>query len=227
MTSRGKRWLRRLVLLLVVGGLAFGVWAIGWSALLGVRHVDVSGESRTTEQSIRTAGAVPADRPLLRVDLGVIARRVQKIPTVAHVDVSRVWPHTVRITVTERIPVAVVRRGSDLRLIDATGVDFSGAPQGAPYPMLDVDLGSAPAADVQAGLAVIHALPGPLVRRLASVEVVDPTDVRLLLTDGTNVIWGGPDRSTDKAEVFTALERTHRTATTFDVSAPDAPAVQK
>jgi len=226
-TSRAKRWLRRLVLLLIVGGVAFGSWAIGWSSLLGVRQVDVSGESRTTEQTIRTAGAVPVGRPLLRVDLGAIAHRVQKIPTVAHVEVSRVWPHTVRITVTERVPVAVVRRGSDLRLIDATGVDFAGAPAGAPYPMLDVNLASAPAADAQAGLAVIHALPGALVRRLASVEVFDPTDVRLLLTDGTTVIWGSPDRTPDKAQVFTALERTHGTATTFDVSAPDAPAVQR
>ena len=227
MTPRAMRWLRRLVLLLVVGGLAFAVWAVGWSSLLGVRHVDVTGESRTTEQTIRSAGAVPADRPLLRVDLGTIRQRVEKLPTVAHVDVSRVWPHTVRITVTERIPVAVVRRGSSLRLIDATGVDFAGAPQGAPYPMLDVNLDTTPAADVQAGLAVIHALPGSLVRRLASVEAFDPTDVRLLLSDGTTLIWGSPAQTTEKAQVFAALERTHPTATTFDVSAPDAPAVQR
>ena len=202
MTPRTRRWLRRLVLLLVVGVVAFGVWAVGWSSLLGVRHVDVSGEHRTSEQVVLAAGAV-------------------------HVKVSRVWPRTVRITITERVPVAVVHRGSSMRLIDAAGVDFAGAPPGAPYPKLDLNLATTPAADVQAALAVVHALPGPVLRRVASVQAYNPTDVRLILTDGAIVIWGSADRTLDKAQVFAALERQHPKATTYDVSAPDAPAVKR
>lgn len=227
MTPRARRWLRRVVLLLVVGVVAFGVWAVGWSSLLGVRHVDVSGEHRTSEQVVLAAGAVPAYQPLLRVDLGAIASRVEKLPAVAHVKVSRVWPRTVRITITERVPVAVVHRGSSMRLIDAAGVDFAGAPPGAPYPKLDLNLATTPAADVQAALAVIHTLPGPVLRRVASVQAYNPTDVRLILTDGAIVIWGSADRTLDKAQVFAALERQHPKATTYDVSAPDAPAVKR
>jgi cell division protein FtsQ len=226
-TARARRWLRRGVLLLVLGLVVFAVWAVGWSSLLGVRHVDVSGERRTSQQVVLAAGAVPADQPLLRVDLGAIASRVEKLPTVAHVQVSRVWPRTVRISITERVPIAVVHRGPDMRLIDANGVDFAAAPAGAPYPRLDLNLAAAPPADVRAGLAVVQALPGAMLRRVGSVQAYNPTDVRLILTDGAIVIWGSADRSLDKAEVFTALERTHPKATTFDVSAPDAPAIRK
>ena len=49
-------------------------------------------------------------------------------------------------------------------------------------------------------------------------------DVRLLLSDGTTVVWGTADRSARKAEVLLAL--LGHPARGYDVSAPDRPALR-
>jgi cell division protein FtsQ len=224
--ARRRRWVRRLLLLTVLGAVVGGVWAVGWSTALGVRRVSVGGEHRTSAATIRAAARVPIDRPMARVDMQAIAHRVAGLPTVAHVDVTRAWPHTMRIVVRERVPVAVVRRGSARRYVAADGVDFAPAPDRTPYPLLDVDVALVSRGSLLAGIAVVGHLPSPLTRRLSSVEVLDPTDVRLHLTDGTTVHWGGAERPEDKAEVLRALQRLNPSAKTFDVSAPDAPTVR-
>jgi cell division protein FtsQ len=223
--DRRRRWVRRVLVLLVAGSLGLGVWAVGWSTVLGVRQVSVTGEHRASAQQITQAAKVPMNHPLLRVDLQGIAHRVAQVPTIAHVSVTRRWPHGIRISVVERVPVAVVRRGGDRRLIDATGVDFAPAPDQTTYPFLDLDVASASREDVRAGLAVLHSLPTSVARQLSSLVVIEATDVRLHLDDDSIVYWGSAANAQAKGVVLAALRLANPGAKTFDVSAPNAPAV--
>ena len=77
---------------------------------------------------------MPPGTPLARVDTDAVAARVGALPPVASVEVSRSWPGTLVIDVTERSPVAAVATPTGFVLLDAAGVvvpDRRGAPAGA------------------------------------------------------------------------------------------------
>src|SRR4051812_35327702 len=100
-----------LVLVLVV----LGVWLVYLSSVLTVRDVSVHGTTSVTSTRVEAVADVPTGRQLARVDLRAIEARVETMPAVRSASVSRSWPHTVAITVTERTPVAVVDRGAGLQ----------------------------------------------------------------------------------------------------------------
>ena len=223
-----RRWsrLRVLVVLgLVVGLVSAGGWVVLESSLLAVRSVEVTGAARLTTAQVVAAADVSGATPLARLDTEAVARRVAGLPAVATVDVSRSWPHSVRIVVREREPAAVQRRGSSYRLLDESGVAFDTVrkrPKGLP-------LVSAPAAAgpraLRAALAVVTATTPAVRRALIEVHAVSPEQVTLRLTRSRTVVWGSPERGERKAAVLAALMT--RRATVYDVSAPDAPTTRR
>ncbi len=220
--TRRRRWRRIGLAFLGIGLFAAAAWALGWSSLAGVRTVEVVGTDRATESLIVLSADIEPGTPLARLDTAAVADRVSAVPVVADVSVRRVWPHTVRITITERTPVAVARRDSLWRLVDQTGYDFAGAQRGADQvPVLALDLAVAPPDHVAAGVAVIDGLPAAVSRRVARVLVASPDDVRLRLRSGERVWWGGASDGARKAEVLLAL--LPQRAARYDLRAPDAP----
>ncbi|MDN5743804.1 MAG: FtsQ-type POTRA domain-containing protein, partial [Nocardioidaceae bacterium] len=97
-----------LVLTLVV----LGVYALYFSSWLRAERVEVSGNSLVPSSEILAAAEVPTGDPMVRVDLEAIETRVRSMAAVKRVEVSRKWPHGVQIKVTERVPVAVLERGT-------------------------------------------------------------------------------------------------------------------
>ncbi len=224
--DRRRRWVRRVIALLVIALIVGSVWAVGWSSMFGVREVSVQGQHRTSSTAVRAAAKVPINQPMARLDVQAIESRVETLPTVQSAQVARVWPHTVRISLTERVPVAVVRHGSDRRFISADGVDFAPASDKTHLPFVDVDVATASRDWVTTGLAVAEQLPAAVKSKLKAIEIYDPTDVRLSLRNGAVVYWGSAGQTVQKAQVYAALRALHPQALTFDVSAPDAPTVR-
>lgn len=124
LSRRGIAVLSGLVALL----LAACGWLVFFSSVLDVRTVSVQGlkADKLTVDQVREAIGPVQHGPLARVDLDAVRRRVQAIPRVAKVEVWRGWPHTLRVKVTERQPVAAVR-GADGQFtqVDAGGVSFA------------------------------------------------------------------------------------------------------
>jgi len=224
-----RRWLawRYLVvafLLLVLVGT--GVWAVYFSSWLSVKGVDIAGVSGTTtltKTDVRRAAAVPTGGPLLRADLGRVQRRVGALAAVKSVDVSREWPSKVRIQVVERVPIAVIEIGGQLRALDADGVVFSSyfnAPKG--LPKVSTPAGTDAAALKQAA-EVVAALPARLAAKVDHVEVVSIDEVSLALGSGQTVRWGSASDSDVKAEVLAALMKAKPDVKAYDVSVPGQP----
>jgi cell division protein FtsQ len=210
------------VALVVLAGAA--VYLVGFTGVLGVRQVTVTGVRALSAPQVRTAAAVPAGRPLARVDTGAVADRVRALPGVERVAVTRSWPGTVRITVTERHGVALVRRDGAYWLVDPDGVVFQRLTARPKLPLLsvaDVRPGSEPAT---AALAALRALPPALLGGVGSVQAPTPEQVTLKLTDGRTVFWGGAADSAAKATVLAAL--LHRPGSYLDVSTPSVVTVR-
>ncbi|HET7433029.1 MAG TPA: FtsQ-type POTRA domain-containing protein [Nocardioides sp.] len=209
-----------LLLAVVVGG----IWTVWFSSVLAVERVDVSGETTLTRADVLTAARVPVGDPLARVDIAEIASRVRALAVVRTVDVTREWPHAVRISITERTPIAVVDIAGQLKGLDSEGVVFrSYARQPPALPRIQISSETTQDA-LREGAAVVAALPDTLAQRVDHLQVDTIDEITLVLRDGREVVWGSSEDSDVKAEVLAALLR--QKGHTFDVSAPGQPTVR-
>ena len=96
--------------ILAVVTLVVGYRVAASASLFQVRNIDVTGTSRTSADEIEglTRRAV-ARTGVWRADLAAISTELERLPGVRRAVVSRVLPDRLRVRVTERLPVAVVR----------------------------------------------------------------------------------------------------------------------
>jgi cell division protein FtsQ len=220
---RAGRWRRAralVVAVLVLAVLAASVWLVYFSSYVTVRAVDVTGTQGLGEHKVERAAEVPTGAPLARVDLDAVRARVESIASVRRAEVSRSWPHTVHIAVTERTPLAVVDRGDGLQALDDEGVLFGHygtRPRRLPLVRTEPDTRT----EVRESARVIEALPAHVAARVDVVEVASVDEITLDLHNGRKVVWGSAEDSDQKAEVLAVLLK--RPANQIDVSVPGRP----
>ena len=112
------------------------VAACGWAAYLTweffaysprvlLAHPDqivLTGNHFVSRQAVLEKFAGDRARSVVRVPLGERRRALEEIPWVQQASVERVLPNHIRVELTERTPIAIVRLGGDLALADAFGV---------------------------------------------------------------------------------------------------------
>ena len=210
-------------LLIALGG--FGVvvvlaWVVLSSRLLAVHSVAVQGTHRVSSDQVRAAVAAAEGHPLLRADLSALSHRVEAIPGVRRAVVTRHWPSTLEVTVTERKPLAAVHRADGWWLVDEDGVEYGPPTATEPAGLHTVTLppqGQDSAAATSAA-HVIRALPAPLLAQVSQVDATSADDVRLKLRTGATVVWGSDERAAEKARILTTLIA--KRARVYDVSSP-------
>lgn len=221
------RWRRARVLVaavLVVALVAGAAWLLLASPYVTAQDVRVSGLTTVSKARVEGAANVPTGTPLARVDLSAIQARVESVPAVRRAQVSRSWPHTVSIAVTERVPVAVIDQGNGLKALDSAGVLFNSypsRPKGLPLMRTDPDVkGDA----LVEGAKVIASLPTGISSRVDRIDVASVDQIQLVLRNGRTVLWGSADDSAHKAEVLaTLLPRVGTTVTQIDVTVAGRP----
>ncbi len=228
---RGPRW-RAAFFALAAFAIVAGVgWALLGDRLLVVRSVTVTGTHLVGSSRVIAAADVPPGTPLLRVDTGAVARRVEAIPQVASARVTKDWPDHLVIAVTERVPVLAVKMaGGGYDLVDPTGVPVRWAKnRPVALPQLLTSLpGSALAGapSVSAAAAVLAELQHWLASQVVQMSVTQPTgsgdpasqQVTLHLKSGKTVLWGGPGLAGQKNRELAIL--LPGKARYVDVSAP-------
>lgn len=158
--ERAHSSLRRVLSLLAMGAVvAAAVW-VARSPLFQIEDVVVSGvASSRVEELLVEAGVVPGT-PLVSVDVGEVEALLETDPWVESVRVVRSWPRQIRVKVTERVPVAVIRRTSGLVLASVDGVSLTGLSEPDPrFAVVEPEPGADPvpglvfAAELRADLA--------------------------------------------------------------------------
>ncbi|HEY6748638.1 MAG TPA: FtsQ-type POTRA domain-containing protein [Mycobacteriales bacterium] len=204
--------------------LVVAVWVVGFTGVLGVRQVTVTGVRALSADQVRAAAGVPDGRPLARVDTGAVAANVRGLAGVERVAVTRSWPGTLRITVTERRGVALVDRGEALWLVDPEGVVFQRLRNHPKLPVLRIPAVGPDSEEARAALAAVTALSPALLAHVSEVRAPTPEQVTLYLSGKRTVRWGGAADSTAKASVLAAL--LSRPGTYYDVSTPSVVTVR-
>lgn len=193
--------------------------------VLVLRDVTVSGVRGALAVQVRDAAAAPMNTPLAQVDTAPIVARVRALPFVASVSVQRQWPSTLDVAVRARTPAALVPDPPNgYRIVDRSGVAYgTSARPLAGVPLITVDLTPSSRPALMAALTVLDALPPHIRATVRSVAARSPNDVRLGVGK-TTVVWGSPDRSTRKAQIYAELRRTR--ASVYDLSSPDTPVLR-
>ncbi len=133
-------------------------------------------------------------------------------------EVTRQWPDTIVIEIEERVAIATVEIGGQLRGLDLEGVvfdDYAKPPNGLPRVETSTDAGREA---LREAAAVVSALPEDLAAMVDHVEVATVDQISLVLRDERVVVWGSADESDVKAEVLAGLLK--KPGSTYDISVP-------
>lgn len=232
--DEGRRRLRILagfatVVLAMLAGLG-----LVHSPLLTVSNVKVVGARATDPTELVITAGLDRHPLMIHIDPGVIDRRLERLPWIRAAHTERRWPNTVKLIVTERVPVAQLA-SADGRwaAVDRSGVVIDVGPK---LPDLITVAGLPPAGlpgsrlggDAADALTLTRLLPPDLRAKVKDVAV-DGGELQLHLAPAGTVRLGDIDRLQDKlVAVTTVLGKADlKNLKTIDVRVPAAPVVTR
>src|ERR1700685_1486253 len=99
-------------------------------ALIHSDQVQITGNRYVTRGRVLEIFSADRNRSVLRIALNERRRQLETIPWVEQATVRRALPHAIEVEIVERTPIAFLREGSDMALVDVHGVILDGAVQG-------------------------------------------------------------------------------------------------
>jgi cell division protein FtsQ len=157
-------------------------------------------------------------RNIFFVPLAARRKQLEQIPWVEHATVMRLLPDQIRVTLVERQPVAFVRHGQQIGLVDANGVLLNMpvammAQHHYSFPVLTgIDAGD-PLPSRKVRIALYQRLIGELdgngqhlSDQISEIDLTDPEDARLLMPEqGTDILAHfGEDHFLDRYQRYKA-----------------------
>ena len=162
--------------------------------------IQIMGNSQVTRPELLSVFGSDLGRNIFYIPLAQRRAALEKLPWVEHATVMRLLPDQLRIAIAERTPVAFVRQGSTIGLVDAHGVllHLPASAMAAKHYSFPVVTGISPADPLAARASRMRLYQqfvsdldagGPRVSsQLSEVDLSDPEDVSALLpAQGTDI----------------------------------------
>ncbi len=232
--EQGRRRFRVLVIGLVGIAVLVGAWFVIHTPLFSARSITVVGNAHETAGQVVAQAGLAGHPPLLDVNAGAAAARIEQLPWVRRAAVHVSWPDGVHIAIDEEVPrfVASAPGGrwevlsNDGRVLSESTARPPGllllsgpAPPGQPGTVLSVK--DAP------GLQVASTLPASFVAQVTGVTVEPAGWVQLAMSTPIVVDIGSTAELSAKYEDVSSIlaGATLHNGDVIDVSVPDAPTV--
>ena len=189
------------VLLAMLGGFTAVLWEARSMLLHDPRlviasskSIEITGNSHLTRPQLLSVFGGDVDRNILTVGLGERRRELESLPWVEHATVMRLLPNKVRVAIVERTPVAFVRQGSQIGLVDAKGVLLDLSPDSPSdthysFPVVTGVTAEDPESTRAARMALFvkfMADLGAVSAKLSEVDLSNPEDVKALIPAGAS-----------------------------------------
>jgi cell division protein FtsQ len=220
--EQGRRRLRVVLVVLSVFVVFGSAWLVVQSPLLDVDHIVVTGIPPERVAAVIAASGVHRRDPLLLVSTGAVERRVEQVPGIGSVRVTRQLPGTLRISASEQGAALWARVPGGVALIGFDGRVQSIAPA-VPLHVLELrGLAHVPAPGKKipyiAIVTVKSQLPPNFAARIGAISAASAGDVRLYLVTGGEVRLGDLSSVHDKGAVAeSVIERMACALTYVDV----------
>jgi cell division protein FtsQ len=187
--------------------------------IAGTEAIQATGLTEVSRAEMLPVFGEDVGRNIFFIPISERRRELEKIPWVEHATVMRLLPDRIRVSIVERKPVAFTRHGSEIGLVDGSGVLLS-MPASAmarhhySFPVLTgIDAGDSTAARATR-LAVYLRLMAELnaggrrnSEQLSEIDLTDPEDARVTMPEqgGDILAHFGDDRFLERYERY----RTH------------------
>lgn len=241
MAQRVRRRRRWLLIAVVAIAASLALYQLARSPLFGLTGVRVEGASAGVRAAARAAAGLRLGEPYLAIDPGAVRRRVEALPSVASARVTRSYPSSLRIVVSERLPTAVVSAGGAYWLVAADGTVLGRVarrPVSLPYvagvPLPD---GVRPGVRLPPGNPLANALlalghmDSALKRQVTAVTARSIDGLELGLRDGARVLYGVAEQQAAKDAAVLLVQRQLRAqgkqVVRIDVRSPSTPMVKE
>jgi len=158
---------------------------------LNLQYIQVRGRSHTPTEMLLAASDLQLGQPMLGLPLEEVHQNLMQIGWVEAAIVERLMPSTVRITIKERVPIALLQTSNGHELIDDSGTIIEGADP-TQFSHLTVVAGKGAAANASAILDILRTEPELFVEvwaitlqseRRWDVHLRNGIDIRLPETD--------------------------------------------
>ena len=209
---RVRGMLRTIAGRVVLGGIAFvGLGAVATAAILtrsfllhdeqfvipASANIETVGNTHLTRGQMLSVFGADVERNIFRVPLAERRADLERLPWVQRATVMRLLPNTLRVSVEERTPVAFVRQGTTIGLVDASGVllDMPADAPGDPhysFPVLTGISATDPISTRAARIEIyqrfmkeLDSAGSKVTDSLSEVDVSNPEDVKALIASGS------------------------------------------
>jgi cell division protein FtsQ len=190
--------------LLFLGIVAAGIVAVRSFFLHDPRFVietsssiESVGNTHVTRAQLLSVFGEDVERNIFNIPLAERRVELERMPWVEHATVMRLLPNHVRILITERTPVALVRQGTQLGMVDANGVLLdipADTPDDSQYsfPVITGGIGvDDPLSTRSARMKIFGQFMGELdgtgehiSKKVSEIDLSNPEDVKALLFEG-------------------------------------------
>ena len=236
-----KRIRRLMTSLLVTSTIFASAYLLGWSSLLSVSQVSVSGSSAVNlvlSELSRNGIEPKIGDQLARVDVRSIKRTLNQLDWISDSDVSRNWfDKKLSIVVQERVAIAKTISAQNLSLnFDSKGFIFTPtSPKQlvAQSALPSVTSQSPSNSDLTSIAALLEQIPADLRYLLSDLESISITKSSFILMDTRHnsstlrINWGEATDIGQKSKVLAALLKLpeNKGIKQVDLSQPDSPIV--
>jgi len=209
---------------LVLAGLCGAAWIMARNAILhdarfmisSATAIETEGNQHVTRAQIVNLFGEDIERNIFRVPLKDRKSELEELPWVEHATVMRLLPNRLRVSVSERTPVAFVRQGNRIGLVDANGVllDTSSETRSKTHYSFPIVTGleakdplSLRAARMKLYGRFTADLDGggeKITEKLSEVDLSNPEDVRVVIPDkvGEVMVHFGEENFLDRYKKF-------------------------
>ena len=113
------------LLLLLIAAAFWGFRQTQSHERFAVRAVAVDGAVHTSKAALDMLTARYVGLNLFKIDIARVQKDLGALGWVERIDIEKTLPDTLRIKITERVPVALVRTGNALMYVDRSGHAFA------------------------------------------------------------------------------------------------------
>jgi cell division protein FtsQ len=188
--------------LLVLGAVTTGVIALknmlerdSRFRIAGTEDIQATGLSEVSRADILPVFGEDIGKNIFFIHLSERRKQLEQIPWIEKATVMRILPDHIRVSVVERTPIAFVREGQQVELVDADGVLLNMSPKAMmqhhySFPVVTGIDPRDPAASRKARMAVYQRLIGELdsggqhlSQQISEIDLTDPEDARVLMPE--------------------------------------------